>query len=73
VRGQPEPRGITVVIDDQKQSLLGGTRQDELVIDQLELRNRDGDIVLHQAEKAAGIDDRICNGLISGDDDVIDR
>ena len=63
---------IAVVIDDQKQSLLGGTRQDELVIDQLELRNRDGDIVLHQAEKAAGIDG-ICNGLISGDDDVIDR
>jgi CRP-like cAMP-binding protein len=41
------------------QSLLGGTRQNELVIDKLELRNRDGDIVLHQAEKTARIDDGI--------------
>ena len=41
------------------QSLLGGTRQNELVIDKLELRNRDGDIVLDQAEKAARIDDGI--------------
>ena len=41
------------------QRLPSSTGKNYLVIDRLELRNRDGDIVLRQAEKAASIDDGI--------------
>jgi hypothetical protein len=41
------------------QDVFGSAGENELVIDQLELSNRDGNIVLRQAEKAASIDDGI--------------
>ena len=41
------------------QRVLGSAGKNELVVDQLELRHRHGDIVLCDGEKAAGIDDRV--------------
>src|SRR6185436_18237951 len=55
------------------QRLLCSAWQNQLVIDQLELRNGYGDIMLRQGEKAASIDDGIRNRLVWSDDDVIDR
>ena len=43
------------------QRLPSGTGKNYLVIDRLELRNRDGDVVLRHAEKTAGVDDCVCN------------
>jgi len=50
----------------------GGSRQDQLSFDQLELRHRDGDIVPGDLKVAAGIDDRIRNRLFRRDDNVDD-
>src|SRR4029077_8774514 len=47
--------------------------QSELAIDQLELGNRHCDVVFGQSGKTAGIDDGVCNGLVSANDDVLDR
>jgi len=41
-------------------------------VDQLKLRNRNGDIVLGDMKQTAGIDDRVGNRLVRRDDDVID-
>ena len=41
------------------QSLLSGASQNQLFIDQLKLRNGDGDIVLRQAKKTADINDGV--------------
>ena len=50
----------------------GGSRQDQLSFDQLELRNRNGNIVLGDMKVTAGIDDGVGNRLVGRDDDVVD-
>ena len=53
------------------QSFLRSPWQNQLAVDQLELRNGNGDIVFRQAKKANRIDDGVGNRLIGRDDDVI--
>lgn len=55
------------------QGLLCSARQNQLVIDQFKLRDRNGDIMLRQAKKAAGADDGVGDRLVGRDDDVVDR
>src|SRR5215510_9844152 len=55
----------------QTQSPLPGPRTPTK--SSLELRHRHGDVVFSHSEKAAGIDDRVRNRLVEGDNNVIDR
>lgn len=55
------------------QSFLRRARQHQLVINQLELGDRNGDVVLCHGEEAAGIDDRVGNRLAACNNNVVDR
>src|SRR5262245_44218331 len=51
--------------------ISGCPRQNQFSLDQFELRYGNRDIVLCELEEPAGVDDRVGNRLIGGDDEVV--
>ena len=55
------------------QGVLGRAGQDQLFVIQLELRDRNGDVVLGDRQETAGMDDGVIDRLVWRVADVLDR